>query len=151
MVANTVGFGAGVKKIENMQLPVKSDKTSERVCISTDLDKCVKCGRCAYYCPTRSIEVIIQDEGYCVGCKVCEDLCPTGALKDGEYDKSLCTLCLACVENCVNDALSVNDFKIIRNIKDDTLYSNLEGSIVSCLNCGLCKETFDSPALVKND
>ena len=151
MVANTVGFGAGVKKIESMKLPVKSDKTADRICVSTDLEKCVKCGRCAYYCPTRAIEVIIQDEGYCVGCKVCEDICPTGALKDGEYDKSICTLCLACVENCINDALSVKDFRIIRTKKDDSLYSNGEGTIVSCLNCGLCKETFDSPALIRKE
>lgn len=148
MVAATVGTGAGVKRIEKMKLPAKVDRTAKRVCVNTDLDKCVRCGRCAYYCPTRAIEVIIEDEGYCVGCRVCEDVCPTGAIKDGVYDKSLCTLCLACVENCVNDALSVSDFRVFCNKKDNNPYSNTEGSIVSCLKCGLCVETFNSPALI---
>lgn len=144
-VAATIGSGAGVKRIDAMNIPSKTEKTAERICVNTDSDKCVLCGRCSYYCPTEAIEIELDREGVCTSCRLCDDVCPTGAISEGVVDSSKCALCLACVNNCINNALSVKDFNVVSNKAESA-----DGVIVSCLNCGLCVETFDDVSLRKS-
>ncbi len=56
--------------------------------INTDEEKCVKCGRCAFVCPVRVLD--LDPEGYpvpntdafrlCINCGYCVDICPYDAL-----------------------------------------------------------------------
>lgn len=124
-----------------------SDKPSTRACMVTDTDKCVLCGRCQYYCPTNAIMVDNKNsDNLCTRCRVCSDVCPVGAIEHGEIDYEKCTLCLKCLKSCPNDAILVEDFKV--SINKNTS-SDVEGSIVSCLNCGLCSE--NSKGALKRD
>ena len=47
-----------------------------------------------------------------------------------------CTLCLNCMKACPNNAISMDNFKLIVN----KINQKPSGSIVSCLNCGLCAD-----------
>jgi energy-converting hydrogenase B subunit K len=141
-----------LKFLESLQLTIqpgsKSDIPEEnvqRVNICTDPEKCTICGRCEYYCPTGAIMVDIDSEGKCTDCRVCEDVCPVGAIKDGVIDEKKCTLCLKCVSECPNNAMYIEDFNI--KIRKPEEGEKTKGSIVSCLNCGLCAEACTHGAL----
>ena len=48
---------------------------------------------------------------------------------------------------CPNNAISVDDSGIVIN----KLNQKATGSIVSCLNCGLCADLCENESLVKDD
>lgn len=120
-----------------------------RVYVGTDEDKCILCGRCAQYCPTDAIHVTIdRDEGICSECRICADVCPNGSINKNQIvNKESCTLCLNCLKACPSNAISVDDFKIIVN----KINQKPAGSIVSCLNCGLCSDLCENESLKKID
>lgn len=60
-------------------------------------------------------------------------------------NNSSCTLCLNCMKACPHNAISVDDFKIIVN----KINQKPSGSIVSCLNCGLCSDLTENGSLKK--
>lgn len=123
----------------------KEGEKAERTNVITDQEKCTLCGRCEYYCPTDAIMVDVNLEGKCTECRVCEDVCPVGAITDTTVDEDKCTLCLKCVKECPSKAIYIDDFKVkIRKPEND---EELEGKIVSCLNCGLCAEACTHGAL----
>ena len=137
--------------VSDVNVPIQSNKSDKefasRICMDTDYDKCTLCGRCEYYCPTNAINVTVQQQGICTECKVCEDVCPTGAIKNGIVDSSICTLCLNCLNNCPSNSISIDDFKV--NIIK--LNQKINGSIISCLNCGLCADNNENGSLKKVD
>ena len=142
-VTAMIGTGAGAAKIQAMDIPSKQEKTASRICINTNQEECVHCGRCSYYCPTGAIKVEVEEEGYCTGCHICNDVCPSEAIDKGVVDESKCSLCLNCVNTCPHEALFVEDFKVMVNTKDE----EIAGTIVSCLNCGLCSEILDNGSI----
>jgi energy-converting hydrogenase B subunit K len=89
--------------------------------------------------------VDVNSEGLCTECRICEDVCPVGAIKDGVIDEAKCTLCLKCVSECPNSAMYTEDFKL--HIRKPDEGETIKGSIVSCLNCGLCAEACTHGAL----
>ena len=113
-------------------------KEVSRSYFGTDTEKCILCGRCQEYCPTGAIHVKIDwDEGICRECRLCEDVCPNQSMNKHQIvNKSSCTLCLNCMKACPNNAISVDDSAIVIN----KLNQKPSGSIVSCLNCGLCAD-----------
>jgi energy-converting hydrogenase B subunit K len=115
----------------------------KRNCVGTDYDKCILCGRCEYYCPTKSINVNVNHIGVCTECRVCVDLCPVDAINKGVIDHDKCVLCLNCLKNCPNGAIESDNFEV-NIIKSDEPFT---GSIISCLNCGLCGENSETGAL----
>ena len=128
----------------NMEAQVTDKKVVTRASLSTDLDKCILCGRCQYYCPTNAISVKVdQDIGICTDCKVCEDVCPTQSIKKGIINHETCTLCLNCLKHCPKDAILLDNFQLNIN----KLNQENSGSIVSCLNCHLCVENSKSDGL----
>jgi energy-converting hydrogenase B subunit K len=120
-------------------------KEVERINVVTDEDKCTLCRRCEYYCPTEAIIVNVDQERTCTECRVCEDICPADAITDTTIDPEKCTLCLKCFRECPNDAIYMEDFQL--KIKKPQEGEEITGSIVSCLNCGLCVEACDKDAL----
>ena len=108
----------------------------KRNCLDTDLENCILCGRCEYYCPTNAINVKKNQEGICTQCRVCVDVCPADAIHKGVVDHDKCVLCLNCLKNCPNNAIIEEDFKVNINKVDE----EITGYIVSCLNCGLCAD-----------
>jgi len=127
--------------------PSKSTNRNEEVkrnCVVTDLEKCILCGRCDYYCPTNAINVNINQEGICTQCRVCVDYCPSDAIQKGVINPDKCVLCLNCLKNCPNNAIIEEDFKVNINIDFET---EITGSIMSCLNCGLCADNSTSESL----
>jgi len=141
-LSSKIGSGEGSVRIDNMNIPSKEDKSAKRMCVNTNLEECIACGRCSYYCPTGAIRVDIEKEGVCSKCRICNDVCPSGAIDKGVVDSSKCTLCLNCVNNCPNHALSVENFSIKCNNEEEN-----DGTIVSCLNCGLCSEIVDNGSI----
>ncbi|WP_455240385.1 4Fe-4S binding protein [Methanothermobacter tenebrarum] len=128
-------------KIPKKRKPLK--KEVKRTNVITDPEECIKCRRCQYYCPTGAIIVDLEEEGFCSECRICEDVCPVGAIKDTTIDPEKCTLCLKCMEECPNNAIYTDDFTVkIRKPEKE-----LEGVIVSCLNCGLCASACETGAL----
>ena len=131
-------------------LPHKNESNVKEVIrtyIGSDPEKCILCGRCAQYCPTYAIHVSIdRDDGICSECRLCSDVCPNGSMNKHQIvDKTTCTLCLNCMKSCPNNAISVEDFKIIVNkINQKPL-----GSLISCLNCGLCADLCENESLKK--
>ncbi len=122
----------------------KVDEIANRVNVLTDAEKCTLCGRCEYYCPTDAI-IVDTDLGVCTECRVCEDVCPAEAISDTTIDPEKCTLCLKCVKECPNKAISIDDFKV--KIRKPEEGQEIEGNIISCLNCGLCTEACEFGAL----
>jgi len=139
----------GVELPEMNTPTIFNNKTASRVSINTNIDDCILCGRCDYYCPTNAINVTIdKSEGICNNCGVCEDVCPTNSIKNGIVNNDTCTKCLKCLKSCPSHAIKFEDFKI------DIVKLNQEkndGTIISCLNCGLCEELVDGDSLVKID
>lgn len=131
--------------LTDYEFPEKSEKKIvERTSYVTDTDKCIMCGRCDVKCPTGAIDVHFdQEDGICTECRSCEDVCPTDSIKKFNVDHETCTLCFNCVKSCPRNAIMMDDFKIYINKFD--LETN--GSIVSCLNCGLCADILDGDAL----
>jgi len=121
--------------------PVKSEV--KRNCVGTDYDECILCGRCEYYCPTKAINVNVDHSGKCSECRLCVDLCPADAIKKGVIDHDKCVLCLSCLKNCPNGAIKAGNFEV-NIIKGD---EEITGSIISCLNCGLCADNSSTGAL----
>ena len=113
----------------------------------TDLDKCIFCGRCEEYCPSTAIHVKTEwDDGICRKCGLCSDVCPNGAMNKYQLvDEPTCTLCLNCLKACPNNAISIDNFKININ----KLNQKPAGSIISCLNCGLCSDLTENGSLKK--
>ncbi|WP_458455354.1 4Fe-4S binding protein [Methanobrevibacter sp.] len=113
-------------------------KEVSRSYFGTDTEKCILCGRCQEYCPTGAIHVKIdRDEGICRECRLCEDVCPNQSMNKHQIvNKSSCTLCLNCMKACPNNAISVDKSAIVVN----KLNQKPSGSIISCLNCGLCAD-----------
>lgn len=127
--------------------PVKKQVT--RSYFGTDLNECIFCGRCSQYCPTGAINVKIdRDEGICTECRLCVDVCPNESIsKYLIVNHQTCTLCLNCLKTCPHDAIRVNDFEVnINNINQTA-----EGSIVSCINCGLCADLCDNGSMKNID
>lgn len=128
-------------------IPHKSNKITEvsRGFFTTDFDNCIFCGRCQKYCPTTAINVVLdRDEGICSGCRICADVCPNGSMNKNQLvNTDTCTLCLNCLKACPHNAISVDDFKITVN----RLNHKPNGSIVSCLNCGLCADACENDSL----
>jgi len=118
-----------------------------RKCVVTDLENCILCGRCEFYCPTNAINVQIDQEGICSQCRVCVDSCPSDAIHKGIVDHDKCVLCLNCLKNCPNNAIMEEDFKVNINLVDE----EITGSIVSCLNCGLCADNSIGESLKQID
>jgi len=123
----------------------KEDEKSERVNVVTDTEKCTLCKRCEYYCPTEAIQVNVNLEGKCTECGVCEDVCPADAISDTTIDPEKCTLCLKCLKECPNKAIYIDDFEV--KIRKPKPSEEIEGTIVSCLNCGLCADACEKGAL----
>ena len=122
-------------------VPHKTDNIKTEVTryyYGTDLEKCILCGRCQQYCPASAIQVRIdRDEGICSECRLCEDVCPNGSMNRLQIvNRDTCTLCLNCMKACPHNAISVDGFKININ----KLNQKPDGSIISCLNCGLCAD-----------
>ena len=141
----TVMPKSGRAKLENINIPSKSEKVAKRICVNTNLEECELCGRCSYYCPTGAIKVDIEQESICTNCRVCEDICPSGAIKSGVVNSDKCSLCLNCYNNCPNNAIVLDDFTIVVN----KLNQKMNGTIISCINCGLCSETLDNGSIRK--
>ena len=68
-----------------------------------------------------------------------------GAISEGVIDEKKCTLCLKCISECPNSAMYTEDFKV--HIRKPEEGEEIKGSIVSCLNCGLCAEACTHGAL----
>lgn len=132
--------------LPDYEFPEKSEKkVVQRTAYVTDLDKCIMCGRCDYKCPTDAINVNFDREmGICTECRLCEDACPTNSIKDLKVNHDTCTLCLNCIKVCPRDAIPLNDFKVDINKIDQ----KTKGSIISCINCGLCADVLDNDSLV---
>lgn len=143
-----------------IQAPKKistSKNEVERINVVTDLDKCTLCRRCEYHCPTEAIIVNVDQKGVCTECRICEDVCPADAIKDTTIDHEKCTLCLKCFKECPNNAIYMEDFQLDikkpemdikgTEIMKDVENASITGSIVSCLNCGLCVEACENGAL----
>ena len=132
-------------------VPHKKDNIIREVSRSyfgTDTEKCILCGRCEEYCPTGAINVTVdRDEGICRECRLCVDVCPNGSMNKYQFvDKFTCTLCLNCMKACPHNAISLENSKIGIN----KLNHKASGSIVSCLNCGLCADLCKNGSLVKD-
>lgn len=130
-----------------IQPPVKAkkgDEISQRINVTTDTDKCTLCRRCEYYCPTDAI-LVDTEPGTCTECRICEDVCPAQAISDTTIDKDKCTLCLKCVKECPNKAIYIDDFEV--KIRKPEEGKEIEGNIISCLNCGLCADACEPGAL----
>ena len=120
-------------------------ESKTRLCVNTNLDDCILCGRCEYYCPTNAIRLTVDKaRGLCNQCNICADVCPTQSIKNGIVNYDTCSLCLNCLKNCPNDAIILDDFKISVN----KLQQENNGSIISCLNCGLCEDMSETDSLV---
>lgn len=133
-------------------VPHKKDSVTKEVrrnYFGTDAEKCILCGRCQQYCPTQAIRVKIdRDEGICSECRLCSDVCPNGSMNKYQIiTKSSCTLCLNCMKACPHNAISVDDFEIVVN----KINQKPSGSIVSCLNCGLCADLCENESLKNVD
>ena len=124
-------------------------KEVSRTYVGTDYDKCILCGRCQQYCPTGAIDVVVdRDEGICDECRICSDVCPNESMNKYQIvNKHSCTLCLNCMKACPHNAISVDDFKIVVN----KINQKPHGSIISCLNCGLCADLCENGSLIKDD
>ena len=132
--------------LDNVPHKVDSDvKEVTRTYVGTDIEKCILCGRCQEYCPTGAIHVSIdRGEGICSECRLCSDVCPNESMNKRQMvNKTSCTLCLNCMKACPNNAISVDGFEIIVN----KLNQKPNGSIVSCLNCGLCADLCENESL----
>ena len=132
--------------LDNVPHKSESKKTEvTRNYFGTDFDICIFCGRCEEYCPTNAIHVKIdRDKGICRECRLCADVCPNESMnKNQMVNTESCTLCLNCLKACPNDAIILDDSKITIN----KLNQKPVGSIVSCLNCGLCADLSENESL----
>jgi energy-converting hydrogenase B subunit K len=131
--------------IATPQINIVKNKENEvyRNCVITDLDKCIFCGRCSYYCPTNAIDVNTDQYGICTKCRICEDLCPANAINESVIDYDKCVLCLNCLNHCPNNAVVEENFKTTIQKIDQ----NIIGEIISCLNCGLCAKNSTGDSL----
>ena len=142
-----------LKFLESLNLTVqpplrtkKQEELVERTSMVTDMDKCTLCRRCEYYCPTEAIMVDLEPQGICSDCRVCQDVCPVDAIDENfSIDPEKCTLCLKCLKECPNQAISIEDFQVkIDKLKPG---EEIEGKLISCLNCGLCADACEGGAL----
>ena len=134
--------------LDNLKSKKKMKKSEvQRTYVGTDHDKCIYCGRCSYYCPTQAIKVKSDwDMGICRQCRVCSDVCPNDSINKLQIiNRATCTLCLNCLKACPNDAISIENFRISVN----KLHQKATGSIISCLNCGLCADLSKNHSLKK--
>ena len=136
----------------NLAIPIhkdikfdKKEKEIKRNCVVSDLENCILCGRCEYYCPTQAINIKTDQERICTQCRVCVDVCPTDAIHKGIIDHDKCVLCLNCLKHCPNNAIIEEDFKVNIN----KINQEITGSITSCLNCGLCADNSIGDSLKK--
>ncbi|MGZ7107598.1 MAG: 4Fe-4S binding protein [Methanobacterium sp.] len=140
-----------LKFLESLNLTTKPDfrakkevDETHRVNVVTDFDECTLCGRCGYYCPTGAVDIDVEP-GICTECRVCEDVCPAEAISDTTIDPEKCTLCLKCVKECPNKAMYIDNFEV--KIRKGEEGEEIEGNIISCLNCGLCADACKYGAL----
>ncbi|KZX14003.1 4Fe-4S binding protein [Methanobrevibacter filiformis] len=127
--------------LESLNLVIPHKRTNivelaetSRNCILTHTEDCIRCGRCQYYCPTNAIIVQTDEKNVCTECRVCTDLCPADAISNSIINHDKCVLCLSCLKNCPSNAITESDFKVTINHSE----TEITGTIVSCLNCGLC-------------
>lgn len=71
----------------------------------------------------------------------------TNSIKKFMVDHETCTLCLNCLKSCPNDAIILKDFKVNINKLDQ----KQSGTLISCLNCGLCSELIENGSLKRID
>jgi len=80
------GIGAAVKNI-GMGLAARGGKLSQHSAVLPSIDgkKCIKCGRCAEFCPAGAIgeteKAFIIDSAKCIGCGECISICKNNAVK----------------------------------------------------------------------
>lgn len=123
----------------------------ERNAVTTKHEDCILCGRCEYYCPTNAIELNLDSEGKCTSCRVCSDVCPVDAITKGVIDNTKCTNCFNCLKACPNNAITIEDSNVFINLPNEDVDYKEKGSIVSCLNCGLCVDNIDGDSLIKEN
>lgn len=135
--------------LPKFEAPIKPKlKEKTREYYGTIHEKCIHCGRCEYYCPTNAIKVEIdQDEGICSECRVCYDVCPTDSIKKFTINHDTCVLCLNCLKTCPHNAIILDDFEVSINKLNHTS----PGTLISCINCGLCSEIIKNGSLKKVD
>ena len=78
------GIGASIKNI-GMGLSARAGKLSQHSDMVPEVreDRCVACGTCAEWCPTKAItvgEIADIDEKKCIGCGECLAVCPNDAV-----------------------------------------------------------------------
>jgi energy-converting hydrogenase B subunit K len=133
----------------NAKIPVDDEeppkkKMTNRLNIGTVHEDCIKCGRCAYFCPSNAIKFSYIEPGVCTKCDSCIDVCPRDAIgpkeEGGEYfiDMGKCAVCYKCLIECPNDAITT-EHQVLEihhpeyDVENDT-------AMIACLSCGLCAE-----------
>ncbi|WP_423792496.1 4Fe-4S binding protein [Methanocaldococcus indicus] len=155
---NAIYVIEGEGKIENDKViyTIDEKKVPHRVVrlknYYIDLDKCVKCGICERFCPTKAIKVERRKSfninlDLCIGCGACQEVCPRKVIKverylgeiiktkDIEVDKSLCVGCFVCMEVCPVNAIEQDLDNKIKILKD------------KCIYCGKCTEVCPTSAI----
>lgn len=136
-------------------IPSKKEEKEKTVvtrsAVTTNHEDCILCGRCQFYCPTHAIDVNLDSNGKCTSCRICSDVCPVDAITKGVVDNEKCTRCFKCLKSCPNDAISVVDSHVFINLPSEDENYKERGSIVSCLNCGLCIHEMKGDSLSRDD
>jgi ferredoxin len=111
--------------------------------VDVDKKKCVACGTCLKFCPTKAISLINDDE-----IDFHEDL-KRSTLKSKEYsfiDEKLCIGCGACSNLCPQNAITIERFLgSIIETKQLLIDQN------SCVECLLCEESCPVGAITLKD
>ncbi len=146
--ALTERYLKALEKSFNLKIGEKKDiKIAEKIVrksIKINKDNCIGCLRCSYLCPRETIIPTTIES--CTLCNLCGERCPKDAIYNGRVDNEKCVLCFECIKICPNNALKVDNFKIVKSLKNKTLKP-----ITYCINCGLCAEYCEYNALIFED
>lgn len=122
-----------------------------RINVGTVHENCIKCGRCAYFCPSNAIKFSYIEEGVCTKCDKCIDVCPRNAIgpieEGGEYhiDMARCAVCYKCLIECPNDAIKADHLKL--EIQHPEYDVEKDTRMISCLDCKLCADACPTEGL----